>query len=67
MQEVEQLKQELAKGKGADDQRVAGILDGLAALVPGAVAAVVSAFGTPLLGGIAVTQFVLGQLKRRQG
>lgn len=68
MQEIEALKQELAKGRQADDTRVAGILDGLANLVPGAVAAVVSAFGTPLLGGIAgpVTQFVLGQLKRRQ-
>ena len=56
----------MAKGKGADDQRVAGILDDLAKLVPGAVAAVASAFGTPLLGGIAgpVTQFVLNQLKR---
>ncbi len=66
MREMEELKQELAKGKGADDQRVAGILDDLAKLVPGAVAAVVSAFGTPLLGGIAgpVTQFVLNQLKR---
>jgi hypothetical protein len=32
------------------------------------VAAVVSAFGTPLLGGVAgpVTQFVLDQFKRRQ-
>ncbi len=68
MQEIEALKQELAKGKDADDARVAGILDGLANLVPGAVAAVVSAFGTPLLAGLAgpVTQFVLGQLKRRQ-
>ena len=66
LQEVEALEQELAKGQKANDTRVAGILDGLASLVPGAVAAVVSAFGTPLLGGLAgpVTQFVLGQLKR---
>lgn len=65
LQEIEALKAELAKGKDADDSRVAKILDGLANLVPGAVAAVVSAFGTPLLVGIAgpVTQFVLDRLK----
>ena len=67
VQEIETLKAELAKGKDADDSRIAGILDGLANLVPGAVAAVVSAFGTPLLAGIAgpVTQFVLKQFKRK--
>jgi len=67
MQEIEKLKAELAKGKDADDSRIAGILDDLAKLVPGAVAAVVSAFGTPLLAGIAgpVTQFVLNQFKRK--
>ena len=66
MREMDELKQELAKGKSANDGRVAGILDDLAKLIPGAVAAVVSAFGTPLLGGIAgpVTQFVLDRLKR---
>ncbi|MFM7581353.1 MAG: hypothetical protein ACKO9F_01340 [Caldilinea sp.] len=67
MQEIEKLKAELAKGKDADDSRIAGILDGLANLVPGAVAAIVSTFGTPLLVGIAgpVTQFVLNQFKRK--
>lgn len=67
VQEIEKLKAELAKGKDADDSRIAGILDDLAKLVPGAVAAVVSAFGTPLLAGIAgpVTNFVLGQFKRK--
>ena len=67
VQEIEKLKAELAKGKEADDSRIAGILDGLANLVPGAVAAVVSAFGTPLLAGIAgpVTQFVLNQFKHK--
>ena len=67
MQEIEKLKAELAKGKDADDSRIAGILDGLANLVPGAVAAVVSTFGMPLLVGIAgpVTQFVLNQFKRK--
>jgi hypothetical protein len=68
VQQIEELTQELAKGKGANDSRIAGILDGLAKMVPGTVAAVVSSFGTPLLGGLAepVTQFVLNQLKRSQ-
>jgi len=66
LREIEELSQELAKGKGANDSRVAGIVDDLARMVPGAVAVVVGAFGTPLLGGIAgpVTQFVLDRLKR---
>ena len=66
LEQVAALKQELAKGKDAGDTRVAGILDGLANLVPGAVAAIVGAFGTPLLSGIAgpVTRFVLDQFKR---
>lgn len=65
LQEIEKLKAELAKGKDANDRRIAEILDDLAKLVPGVVAAVVSAFGTPLLVGIAgpVTQFVLDRLK----
>lgn len=43
----------------------AGVLDDMAKLLPGAVAAVVSASGTPLLGGVAgpVTQFVLDRIK----
>ena len=68
-QVLAELQQELGKGKRADDARIAGMLEGLANLAPGAIAAVVSAFGTPVLAGIAgpVTQFVLGQLTRRQG
>ena len=60
-----ELKQEVAKGKDADDGVIAKLVDGLVGLVPGAVTAVVSAFATPLLGGIAgpVTGFVLGKLK----
>jgi hypothetical protein len=59
------LKQEVAKGDKANDRTVADIIDGLAKLVPGAVSAVVSAFGTPILGGIAgpVTGFVLDKLR----
>jgi len=61
---VDELKAELAKGKGAEDQRVATILDKLAEMVPGAIGAVVAAFGTPLLGGIVgpVTAYVLKRL-----
>jgi hypothetical protein len=67
LQEIEKLKAELAKGKNADDLRIAGILDDLAKMVPGAAAAVVSAFGAPPLAGIAgpVTRFVLDQVKRK--
>jgi hypothetical protein len=66
LQQIDELTQELAKGKGANDARIADILDELAKRVPGAVAAVVSTFGTPLLGGLAgpVTQYVLDRLKR---
>lgn len=65
MQKVEALKNEVAKGKGASDSVVAKLLDGIVGLVPGAVTAVVSAFGTPILGGIAgpVTKFVLDKLQ----
>lgn len=66
MQQIEALTDELAKGKEADDSRIAGILDELARMVPGAVAAVASAFANPLLSGLAgpVTEFLLGQWRR---
>jgi hypothetical protein len=59
------LKQEATKGEAADDNTVANHVDGLVGLVPGAVSAVVSAFATPLLGGIAgpATQLVLDKLQ----
>lgn len=65
VQKVEELKQEVAKGKDANDSRIATIIDGLTAMVPGAVGAVVSTFASPILGGIAgpVTRFVLGKIK----
>ena len=55
------LKQEAAKGKGADDSALAKLVDGLVKLVPAAVSAVVSAFALPILGGVAgpVTKFAL--------
>ncbi len=64
---VAALRQEAAKGKGADDTVVARLVDGLAGLMPGVTGAVVGAFGTPLLGGIAgpVTKFVLDKLRGR--
>ena len=59
------LKQEAAKGEKANDGTIANLIDGLVKLVPGAVSAVVSAFATPVLGGIAgpVTRFVLDKLR----
>ena len=65
MRQVEQLKAEVAKGRQANDGKVATMVDGLVGLVPGAVSAVVSAFASPILGGIAgpVTKFVLDKLQ----
>jgi hypothetical protein len=59
------LKGEAAKGKEANDGVVAKLVDGLVELVPAAASAVVSAFATPILGGIAgpVTDFVLDKLR----
>jgi hypothetical protein len=60
------LKQEAAKGKGgANDSVIAKLVDGLIGLVPAAASAVVSAFATPILAGIAgpFTGFVLDKLR----
>ena len=59
------LKQEAAKGKDANDGAIAKLADGLVGLVPGAASAVVSAFATPILGGLVgpVTSFVLDKLR----
>ena len=61
------LKQEAAKGRGADDGVVAKLVDGLVGLVPGAASAVVSAFATPILAAVAgpVTGFVLDKLRSK--
>ena len=60
-QKVEALKDELSKGKSADDSRVAKLLDGLLELVPSAVSAVAGMFASPILSGIAgpITKFVV--------
>lgn len=62
---AEDLKQEAAKGKNADDSRMGKLIDGLVGLVPEGVSAVVSAFASPILGGIAgpVTKFVLDKIQ----
>lgn len=65
VQQVQQLKTELAQGPQAADDKVGTILDGLAAMVPAAIGAIVSAFASPLLAGVAgpVTKFVLNKLR----
>ena len=65
MQKVKELKAEAAKGKDADDGVVAKLVKGLVGLIPSAVSAVVSAFATPILGGIAgpVTKYVLDEIQ----
>ena len=67
VQQVQALKAEVAKGKEADDSKIGKIVDGLVALVPGAIGAVVGMFASPVLGGIAgpVTKFVLDKLQGR--
>jgi hypothetical protein len=58
------LKDHPGKGKGADDSVLAKLVEGLVGLAPGAVAAVVGAFASPVLSGIAgpVTKYVLDKL-----
>lgn len=65
VQQVADLKAEVAKNKDADDSRVGRLLDGLAAMVPGAVGSLVSTFATPLVAAVTgpVTKFVLDKLK----
>lgn len=64
-QKVEVLKSEVAKGKDANDSVMGKLVDGIVGLVPGAVSAMVGAFATPILGGVAgpVTKFVLDKLQ----
>jgi hypothetical protein len=60
-----ELKAEMAKGKGANDGVVARLVDGVVKLAPGATNAVVSAFASPILAGIAgpVTKFALEKIQ----
>ena len=62
---VEELNAEVARGTQADDTKMGKIVDGLVAMVPSAVGAIMHMFATPILGGIVgpVTKFVLDKLK----
>ena len=64
-QKVQELKQETAKGKSADDSRLAKLIDGVIALAPAAVSTVVGMFTTPILGGLVgpVTKFALDRIQ----
>ncbi|EXI65710.1 MAG: hypothetical protein AW08_02920 [Candidatus Accumulibacter adjunctus] len=64
-QRLAEIEAEVAKGRQADDSRLGRLLDGLAALVPGAVASLVGTFASPLLAAAVgpVTKFVLGKLQ----
>lgn len=67
---VEALAAEAAKPEGErSDKLVARLVGGLVDLVPGAVSAVVSAFASPLLGGLAgpATAAVLKTFQRDRG
>jgi hypothetical protein len=58
------LKDEVGKGKNADDSILAKLVEGLVELVPSAVAAIVGAFANPMLSGLAgpVTKYVLDKI-----
>jgi hypothetical protein len=58
------LNDEVSKGKSADDSVLAKLVEGLVGLAPGAVAAIVGAFASPVLSGIAgpITKYVLDKL-----
>ena len=62
---LEALKTEAAKGSSANDDSVAGLVEGIVDAVPETADAVVSAFGSPILGKIAggATKYVLGKLR----
>lgn len=59
------LKKEVAKGEKASDGRMAELVNELVKLVPGAVSAVATVFGQPILAGLAgpVTKLVLDKMK----
>lgn len=63
---VEELKAEAAKGDSADDEKVAGLVEEVGELVPGAVEALVGLFAPSALGKLAggATKYVLRKLGR---
>jgi hypothetical protein len=64
---VQQIEQELVKGKEADDGVLAKLLNSLVDMVPGAISAVVSSFASPILAGLTgpVTKIVLDSIRRK--
>ena len=52
-QAIDALGSEVIKGKQVDDSKLAHLLKGLIDLVPAAVGGIVSAFASPVLGGLA--------------
>jgi hypothetical protein len=68
IQELRTLHTEAAKGKGADDGKMAELIDGLIGLVPSAVSALASAFAQPILAAVAgpATQMVLDKIQGKK-
>jgi hypothetical protein len=66
-EKVEELKQEVAKGEKANDGVLASLVKGIADLVPGAVSAIGTMFGQPILAGLAgpVTKLVLDSILKK--
>lgn len=65
-EKLDELHTELAKGQGADTNRLNQVVDALVEMVPGALGAVVSMFATPVLGALVgpATSLVLDHLKK---
>jgi len=64
-EKVQELKTELTKGKAASAERLNTILNGIVGLVPGAVGAIATMFGNPILGALVgpATKLVLDHLQ----
>jgi hypothetical protein len=62
---VQELKAEVAKGRRAEDSRIATLVDGILDLVPSAVSTITGIFASPILKGIAgpITKFVLAKIR----
>jgi len=65
IQIVIDLKNESLKGINADDKKLAKLLDSFIELVPSGASSVISAFASPILGGIAgpATEYVLDKIQ----
>ena len=68
LRKIEEIKQELTKGKQEDDGWLASLVQSLVDLVPGAASAVVNTFATPILSALTgpVTAYVLSKLRRQR-